>query len=72
MTEQRRTAFEARWTAPGTWHVRAPWGDWTKAPGVWTEDEAPAAVRSVYGHQATKNLRVVVVAESGHDTRLRG
>ncbi len=70
-----RPVFAARWTAPDTWHVKPPWGGWTRAAGVWTEDEAPAVVRHMYGHQATKNARVVVVTstpdatEKGHDTR---
>jgi len=67
--------FLARWTAPYTWHVKPPWGGWVKVPGTWTEDEAPAAVRRLFGAQATKGARVVVVTstpdatEKGHDTR---
>lgn len=55
-----RPVFEARWTAPATWHVKAPWSGWTKAPGVWTEDEAPAAVRRAFGAQA-RDARIVVL-----------
>lgn len=58
-----RPVFEARWAPPAMWHVRAPWSGWTKAPGTWTEDEAPAAVRRTFGLGQTKGARVVVVAE---------
>jgi hypothetical protein len=48
--------FHARWTAPATWHVRAPGCGWMKAPGVWKQDEASFAVRRVFGHGATRAL----------------
>jgi hypothetical protein len=57
------SVFEARWTAPGTWHVRTAGGGWIVAPGTWKEDEAPAAVRRVFGPQETKGARVVVVTD---------
>jgi hypothetical protein len=69
---ESRPVFQARWTPPASWVVKAPWGGWRRVPGTWKPDEAPAAVRRAFGRPSTKGAVVVVVDEKGRAPQQKG